>query len=296
MRGSHRFSVASSHQQLPHRAFTLVELLVVIGIIAVLVAILLPTLGKARTAADRTVCLSNLQQCAQALYIYGAQAKGAIPPAEPKSNAGTSYTIWRNTGGVGLPYIQQYTADGWVGPGYLFYKRILKNPKALYCPSMQVSFGRFPFVYDEAAWGAPDGQGGWKDSPSGYRFMGYIYRIFGEVDGSGSPAGNRITLALNEVKKFKFGKMKGNKALLKDIEVLGWGSGLSWPHTQPYGLNVAYSDGHAEFMQLNRRDYDAARAWATKVDPGVTNASYYTVVMFSAMDTKDFTELRKTFP
>ena len=33
-----------------------------------------------------------------------------------------------------------------------------------------------------------------------------------------------------------------------------------------------------------------------KVDPGVTNASYYTVVMFSAMDNKDFTELRKIFP
>jgi prepilin-type N-terminal cleavage/methylation domain-containing protein/prepilin-type processing-associated H-X9-DG protein len=63
------------------RAFTLVELLVVIGIIAILVALLLPALNRAREQAKSTQCLSNLRQLAQAVYVYAAQNHGSFPPA-----------------------------------------------------------------------------------------------------------------------------------------------------------------------------------------------------------------------
>jgi prepilin-type N-terminal cleavage/methylation domain-containing protein len=59
--------------------FTLVELLVVIGIIAILIALLLPTLAKAREQANRTACLSNLRQLSVAAVQYAHNYKGQFP-------------------------------------------------------------------------------------------------------------------------------------------------------------------------------------------------------------------------
>lgn len=60
------------------RAFTLVELLVVIGIIALLVGVLLPVLGKARKDANRTKCLSNLRSMQVAQALYASENRGYL--------------------------------------------------------------------------------------------------------------------------------------------------------------------------------------------------------------------------
>jgi len=76
------------------KAFTLVELLVVIGIIAVLLSILLPTLGKVRRQAYTLQCSSNMRQIATAMLMYAQDNKGKLPPATIPVIAGTMPNGW----------------------------------------------------------------------------------------------------------------------------------------------------------------------------------------------------------
>jgi len=129
--GSHPSPSQSGRVARARCGFTLVELLVVIGIIAVLIGILLPSLSKARQAAARTKCLSNVRQLAMGIVMYTQENNGFFPWV---GNSGsTNDWIWWDKNRVEADGLTQFdhVADHGIGP----FLSLTSNPKVLICPS-----------------------------------------------------------------------------------------------------------------------------------------------------------------
>jgi prepilin-type N-terminal cleavage/methylation domain-containing protein len=118
--------------------FTLVELLVVIGIIALLVSILLPTLNRARESARRTKCLANLRSIGQFVNMYANAFKGQIPIGYSGSSTpnGTAYTAnyYLLRYNSGSPEKYRFVGLGFLHPAGLITSSEAEGP-LFYCPS-----------------------------------------------------------------------------------------------------------------------------------------------------------------
>ena len=93
-----------------NQGFTLIELIVVIGMIAVLMGLLLPALVSARRSAQITQCASNLRQLNIAMTNYSVEFRGYFPP-----NVGLKKMFWYNNDAIGR-YIRGPSGDVPTGP------------------------------------------------------------------------------------------------------------------------------------------------------------------------------------
>jgi prepilin-type N-terminal cleavage/methylation domain-containing protein len=139
-RASARVRVLSVARALPYSSrgaspwgFTLIELLVVIAILAILAALLLPSLALAREKGRQAACISNLRQIGLAIHAYASDNDGKMPYG-PKAPPFTSAADFYPSTGAPTSLISLNNGAP-VGLGLLLKEQLCNQPRVLFCPS-----------------------------------------------------------------------------------------------------------------------------------------------------------------
>jgi prepilin-type N-terminal cleavage/methylation domain-containing protein/prepilin-type processing-associated H-X9-DG protein len=231
-------------------AFTLIELLVVIAIIAILAALLLPSLAKAKSQAVQTKCLSNLKQINLAMLMYCADFKDTAPNSNSVVIAGQIYAIWwwykeldKSYAGIkgassSNDIAFQCPMDrGWVNHGY-------PNPLWTYGGPM-------------ASLGEPD-------------YSSYVYNGCDNNDGSGYNMNNvKLSSVVHPTRTWLMAEWPLQWAY-------SWHDNLYKSQDVQYSnaiVNCAFVDGHASFIKCfyNPVDGTAPIAYPNSEIPGYCN-------------------------
>lgn len=179
----HRAKAGPRHRREGRHALTLAELMVVIGVIAILVAILLPALAKIRDAAARVRCASNLHQLGTAFLLYADANEGCYPFVASRSNYPfTSPPFWSPNPAADLPedWIHWRTPEAQGGVKTSAVARYLaaQNPsleQVFRCPSDVIErHGALQQIYDP--------------NPTGWATYG-VYRFSYTMNGYLDPRG-----------------------------------------------------------------------------------------------------------
>ena len=225
----------------PMRAFTLVELLVVVSVITILLLMMMPLLNSAKSSARRVVCTSNLRQLATGHILYTTNYKNRLPVASTSNTQQFNYAILSGGFFSGMALI----ADDGDIPAHVFY-----------CPSVVYQPNQI-YWYDSSSNPAPT-----SFHPMQTNYVGNFragYSLFWGVTGSTMPVWGKTVTSYSTTgaasNPSTYPAYNGRLPIMSDLA--GMRASMSPQHNN--GTNVVFGDGHVQWVYFSQVQvqYDA---------------------------------------